>query len=160
MSDLVKQMFNTQDKVDHDYQSAMLPTDADKLAEALGVPPISFTPDGRLSDKQDLRLDRMHISDKPSSSINGGMSGYDLRSFQQHDGLAYFFALIAVCMQDPDTKSMFESEAKRLDMHSVLDRFFNNAEVEIVEDERIVNKALEYTLSTRSPQAARYVLHQ
>ena len=63
-------------------------------------------------------------------------------------------------MQDPDTKSMFESEAKRLDMHSVLGTFFNNAEVEIVEDERIVNKALEYTLSTRSPQAARYVLHQ
>ena len=90
MSDLVKQMFNTQDKVDHDYQSAMPPTDADKLAEALGVPPISFTSDGRLSDKQDLRLDRMHISDKPSSSINGGMSGYDLKSFQQHDGLAYF----------------------------------------------------------------------
>ena len=160
MSDLVKQMFNTQDKVDHDYQTTMLPTDADKLAEALGVPPISFTPDGRLSDEQDLRLDKVHIGDKPSSSINGGMRGYDLSSFEQHDCLAYFFALIAVCEQDPDTKSMFESEAKRLDTHSVLGAFFNDPEVQIIEDERIVNKALEYTLSTRSPQAARYVLHQ
>ena len=158
MSNLLQDMaLNKPRKRNHD-QVHTLQTEAEKLVKALGTTPANFEV---FSDDQDIQSQdhmRARVSGQDEHSLNIGVDNFDFNAFQPHHCLAFFYAFIYAAENSQNLRDMLKDQIKKTSEYSLLGDFFEDPDYKIVKDDKIVNKALEYTLDTRSSLATKYVL--
>ena len=160
MSNLLKDMALYKSKKQRQDQLASLLTEADKLAKALGTTPANL---GVFYDNQEVESQehmKAHVSGRGEDSLNIGVDNLELSTIPPHHCLAFFYAFIYAAEQSQSLRDMLKDEIKKTSEYSLLGDFFEDPDFKIVKDDKIVNKALEYTLDTRSSLATKYVLSQ